>query len=156
MKEKFREFGEILPGVTYVPRPGGYAIIHRAGGDIAVVTNSRGHYLPGGGQEPGEAPADAAVREAREECGLSIHIVEEIGVADQFVYSGEEAAGWQKRCTFFVAEVAGEGTGQEEADHVLSWVRPVEAMGCLVHESQRWAVRKDVGEAFRREGASDW
>jgi 8-oxo-dGTP diphosphatase len=140
MTQPVRTFGEIASGVEYVLRPGGYAVICRPGGDIAVVSSPRGHYLPGGGQNPGESPADAAIREASEECGLQIRIRELIGMADQYVFSGEEKAGFQKRCTFFLAEADPEPCGIGEADHVLYWLRPDEAAKCLRHESQRWAV----------------
>jgi 8-oxo-dGTP diphosphatase len=48
-------------------------------GRLAVIERIRDgrryHTLPGGGCEPGERPEDAAVREAREELGVSVQLV---------------------------------------------------------------------------------
>ena len=49
-----REFGEILPGVQYVDRPGGYGFLRDARGSLAVVETPAGLFLPGGGADPEE------------------------------------------------------------------------------------------------------
>lgn len=58
------------------PRPRGSVVIVRDG-SVALIKrlNDRGLYyvFPGGGVEDGESPADAAVREAREELGRAHH-----------------------------------------------------------------------------------
>lgn len=58
----------------------------------AVITNERGEVLlcrrtdydlwnlPGGGMEPGEAPWEAAVREAREEIGVEVEVTGLVGL----------------------------------------------------------------------------
>jgi 8-oxo-dGTP diphosphatase len=66
------EFGCPATGVEYILRPGGYAVIFSPDGEVAVVATSLGLALPGGGQQAGESPEDAAIRETREECGLRI------------------------------------------------------------------------------------
>ncbi|MFO0960214.1 MAG: NUDIX domain-containing protein [Isosphaeraceae bacterium] len=86
------EFGTASPGAEYALRPGGYAIIFRASGEVAVVATPIGLALPGGGQEPGEAPESAAAREAAEECGLQIEVGRRVGVADELVYADAEGA----------------------------------------------------------------
>ncbi len=133
------QFGEPVAGIGYALRPGGYAIIEGPGATIAVVSTSRGYFLPGGGQDEDESPAEAAVREAYEECGLRIRILRCIGVADEFVYALDEARYFRKRCTFFTAELLRQN-GPGEADHHLVWIAADVARVQLEHGSQRWAV----------------
>jgi 8-oxo-dGTP diphosphatase len=134
------EFGERVAGAKYVLRPGGYAVIVREPRQIAVIATARGGFLPGGGLEQDETPAMAAIRETREECGLEIRIVRQIGVADELVFAADEATHFRKRCTFFVAELIGPACAGGEEAHLLTWVSPRAAAACLLHESQRWAV----------------
>ena len=139
--DEVRSFGEVVPGARYVLRPGGYVVVRGAEGRVAVVATRGGLYLPGGGQEPGEEPAAAAVREAHEECGLRVRPVERLGTADEFLFAREEATHFQKRCAFFRAELLGaEGAG--EPDHELCWMRPEEARVRLRSPSQRWALER--------------
>jgi 8-oxo-dGTP pyrophosphatase MutT (NUDIX family) len=61
--------------------------------------------LPGGGQEDGESPEEAAVREVEEECGLRTALGGYIGIADELVFAAEDRRHYCKRPTFFLAEV---------------------------------------------------
>jgi len=140
MREIIPEFGEQVSGVDYVLRPGGYLVIGKSPNEIAVVQTLRGYFLPGGGIEEGESAAEAAVREAREECGLSVVLQDVLGTADEFVFSGAVGKYYRKRCEFFSADfVSCEGAG--EADHVLMWMSEDEAVSRLSHKSQAWAVK---------------
>jgi 8-oxo-dGTP diphosphatase len=139
MVEPSREFGEVVPGATYIRRPGGYAVIRNTGGEVAVVSTRQGLFLPGGGQENSETPEQAAVREAYEECGLRIRLLSRLGTADELVFAADEITYYRKRCTFFNAEVVGQAD-RGEAGHELLWIIPEEAAARLRHESQRWAV----------------
>ena len=135
------EFGDAGPGAHYFLRPGGYIIVRNSLGDIAVVSTPQGFFLPGGGQDGLETPAQAAVRETAEECGLLIRLTELLGVADELVFATSEAKYYRKRCAFFGAElVACNDSG--EADHHLVWMPAQEAATRLSHQSQRWAVLK--------------
>jgi 8-oxo-dGTP diphosphatase len=133
------EFGCATAGVEYVLRPGGYAVIFNAVGEVAVVSTRLGLFLPGGGQDGSEAPEEAAIRETREECGLHILIRKRIGIADQLVFAADEKVYYRKRCAFFLAELSGE-TVASESDHQLIWLAPAEALLKLQPESQRWAL----------------
>ncbi len=141
------EFGLPVAGAAYVLRPGGYAVIFGDGGRVAAVATPLGLFLPGGGQDGGESPGDAAVREVEEECGLRVVLGPVVGVADELVYAAAERRHYRKRCTFFLAEAVGR-PGAGEPDHELVWLRPEHAVATLPHGSQRWAV----AEACRRAG----
>jgi 8-oxo-dGTP diphosphatase len=134
-----REFGKSEPGVNYVLRPGGYAVIFNDAGEVALVKTPLGFALSGGGQNEGETPEQAAIREAHEECGLIIALRHRIGVADELVFAADERTHYRKSCTFFLAKVV-EATGTGEKDHELHWLPATDAAGTLLHGSQQWAV----------------
>jgi 8-oxo-dGTP diphosphatase len=141
MAAEIPEFGDPQPGVTYVPRPGGYAVIFDREGLLAVVATAEGLHLPGGGLEPGESAEGAVLREVTEETGLRVEIQAFIGVAHELVFAPQENIHYRKRCSFFRAAVTGAGE-PSEPDHELDWMAPREALESLHHEIQRWAVRK--------------
>ena len=142
------EFGNIVPNANYILRPGGYAIIRRASGDIAVASTSMGLFLPGGGTHKSESSEQSAVREAYEECGLKIHILRSVGVADEFLFAQKEKKYYRKRCSFFEAEVV-EEIRIKEPDHELIWMSPDTAASELHHASHRWAVTVVCGLTSR-------
>jgi 8-oxo-dGTP diphosphatase len=135
------EFGDPEPGATYVPRPGGYAVIFDDDGRVAIVATDEGLHLPGGGQEPGESAEAAALREVAEETGLRVELLSTIGVAVERVFSHQDDVHYRKLCSFFRAEVVGAGEPTEK-DHELRWIAPDDALRELHHEIQRWALRK--------------
>jgi len=137
--EGIPEFGEAVPGADYILRPGGYIIVRNSHGEIAVISTPQGFFLPGGGQDGVETPAQAAVREAVEECGLHVKVSRQLGRADELVFAASEGKYYRKRCAFFSAELVGcDECG--EADHQLVWITAEEAATRLRHKSQAWAV----------------
>jgi len=139
-----RQFGVVDPSAAYVLRPGGYAVIVRSSGDVALLSVKGNCYLPGGGQEDGEDAEAAAVREALEECGARIRIIDRIGMADELVFAAGEQTHFRKRCTFFRAELLTEVLSGGESDHSLIWVSPEQAVSLLRHGSQKWAVAESA------------
>ena len=55
--------------------------------------------IPGGKIEPGESPADTAVRELKEELGVSVEIVKKIG-SQSFIWDNREI-----NCNWFEATI---------------------------------------------------
>lgn len=148
MLSSIPEFGLAVAGQTYVLRPGSYGVIRNGVGSIAVVFTPQGVFLPGGGQESDESAEAALIREVAEECGLAIHVMGFVGMADELVFSREEQSYFRKRCSFFTAEAqSGRQPLAGEPDHQLSWLAPDDAASQLSHESQRWAVRLSGGTA---------
>jgi 8-oxo-dGTP diphosphatase len=141
MAQQVPEFGPAEAGVEYVLRPGGYAVIRNAAGAVAAVATPSGLALPGGGQDDGETPQEATIREVEEECGLRVVVGRLIGTADELVFAADEGSHYRKRCSFFLAEVVGV-TGAGEPDHELVWMSPEDAVMLLRHGSQRWAVSR--------------
>jgi 8-oxo-dGTP diphosphatase len=133
------EFGERLSGVSYRARPGAYAVIARADGQVAVVRTPAGLFLPGGGIEPSETVPAALLREVREECGWEISVRERIGEAIQYVHAPGEG-NFAKHCVFYRCMIVGESSARLEGDHQPAWISPAEAQAQLTHGSQSWAI----------------
>lgn len=133
-------FGRVSAGVAATVRPSAYAIVEGGDGRIAVVRTPVGLFLPGGGMEPSESPAETAVREVREECGLAIRIGRWTARAVDHVPSDSGLMHYEKRATFVDAAIDGPPLGDGEPDHELLWMKPDEAAARLEHPSHRWAV----------------
>ena len=143
-------FGTPPPGTCVVVRPSAYALVTDGRGWLAVVRTPRGLYLPGGGLEPGERAADAAAREAREECGLVVRVGEWATRAVEFVHAVAEGTHYEKRCTFIDARVRGPAVRAAEPDHALVWLPPGEAAARLSAAGHRWAVTVWLGRSRAR------
>jgi 8-oxo-dGTP diphosphatase len=131
-------------------------IITNADGCLAIVRTPHGTYLPGGGQEPGEAPATTAAREAREECGLHILVKPWRTCAIEHVDAPDEGAHFEKRSVFCDGVVVSHTALPQDADHQLSWIPLPDAVACLSPFSHRWAVTEWQAEhrSYRHRGAA--
>lgn len=142
MSEAIPQFGEQRGDVTYVDRPGIYAVIQDERGRIAVVTAGEGYFLPGGGIAAGESEAQAMSREALEECGNDARILRPIGRADQRCTT-RSGRFFNKRCTYVEAEFGpGPFSAPTEPEHVLLWLDPAAALEHLTLESDVWALQQ--------------
>lgn len=148
MNSSVPEFGVAVEGQNYALRPGAYGVLRDVAGRVAVVMTPVGGFLPGGGQVAGESPKQALKREFAEETGVHVQAGREIGVADELVYSKEEAAYFRKRGMFYEALRAVEESAAEgvEPDHRVIWLPASEAMAVLLHGSHKWAVRALLAE----------
>lgn len=144
--EEVPVFGTRIEGCPYVHRPSAYALLRDTQGQLAVTRTARGCYLPGGGIESGESPAQAVEREAREECGLVISAGAVLGRALQIVYSSRERTCFEKDSLFLIGAVR-DRVPPQEPDHELLWLTAAAAVEALSYESQRWIVRRYFDKA---------
>ena len=136
------EFGKRIPGVSYIGRPGAYAIIEDGSNAIALVRTQQGYLLPGGGVEPNERFEAALQREIVEELGYQSRIGEELCAAVQYLYSEAEHEYFKKYGHFFRATLMKRVCEPTELDHELVWCSPHESLTKLAQEFQAWAVRQ--------------
>jgi 8-oxo-dGTP diphosphatase len=107
------------------PRPTVDVIIE-AGGGIVLVRRKNpppGWALPGGFVDGGESVATAARREAREETGLDVELVELLGVYSD---PGRDPRGLFTISTVFIGRADGEPKGGDDAAEAR--IFPVEAL----------------------------
>lgn len=135
-----KSFGQILPGINYVERPGAYAFIMNERREIAVVKTSFGMFLPGGGLDPGEDELTGLARELQEEIGYTIVNAIFLMRASQYHWSEFYRSHFKKIGAFY--EVEAEAPDQETCapGHVLEWVPLERAALELSQEFQRWAA----------------
>ena len=138
------QFGEPEPARDYPDRPAAFVVVERDGKiAVARVTFATGGGrldLPGGGIDPGETPAQAAIRECGEEVGLQVAVGDVFTRADHF-FANENGETVNTRGVFFAARLVAEAPELKiEDDHALEWMTPHEALVKLDRESHAWAV----------------
>lgn len=114
-----------MPGPSTSPAPTADAIIELPGGRVVLVRRKYpplGWALPGGFVEVGETLEEAAIREAREETGLEIRLVEQL-----FTYSDPRRdARRHTITTVFAARAEGEPKGADDAEKAEAF--PLDAL----------------------------
>jgi 8-oxo-dGTP diphosphatase len=114
-----------LPGPSTSPAPTADAIVELPGGRVVLVRRKYpplGWALPGGFVEVGETLEEAAIREAREETGLEIRLVEQL-----FTYSDPRRdARRHTITTVFAARAEGEPKGADDAEQAEAF--PLDAL----------------------------
>ena len=138
------QFGQPEPGRNYPDRPAAFVVAAR-GDQIATVrvTFADGERLdlPGGGLDPGETAAEAAVRECGEEAGLKVVVDAEAFAAADHYFVDPAGHSVNTRGAFFAARVLAEAPELKiEDDHELIWMSPQEALLRLDRESHAWAM----------------
>lgn len=125
--------------MTYVERPGAYALLRNASGELACVRTGMGLFLPGGGVEAGEASDVALARELLEEIAFEISSARLLGQAAQYHWSDFYQKHFKKVGSFFSVEGTF-GNHEAAADHELVWLSRDRAILDLTQTFQRWAV----------------
>ena len=103
--------------------------------------------LPKGHLEDGETVAQAATREAREESGLTVGVIEPLGEIS-YVYSSRERNGSAltrifKRVHFFLMEHAGGDPSAHDSEiDEVAWLTFDEALARATHPSEQALIAK--------------
>lgn len=139
------QFGESGLEGPYPDRPAAFAVIERDGliALVEVDRRDRGLVLdlPGGGLDPGESPAEAAVRECGEEAGLVVVLdADPFAHADHFYLHNDDVVRNTRGAFFAGRMLALDHDLKVEADHTLVWIDPLDAVVRLDRESHAWAV----------------
>ena len=118
------------PGRQYPERPMiGVGILIRKGEEYLMIKRAsepdKGLWsVPGGMVEIGEKAEDAAVREAKEETGLMVEILEDLGVVDKIMRDESGRVKYHFVIIDYLAEpVSGEMHHHDDALDAL-WVHP--------------------------------
>lgn len=116
----------MLPDADFAPRDTATLLFVRRGGELLLIRKKRGLgagkiNAPGGRLEPGETPAEAAVREVREEVG-----VEPFGVRHRGELRFAFTDGYTLHCHVFFADGC-QGDPVETDEALPMWV-PVHAV----------------------------
>lgn len=130
---------------------GGLISRHNADGSVSVVlvkpAGRTTWVLPKGHLEAGETIVGAAMREAREETGLEVQVIEPLGDTS-YVYSWRDRPRGpitriSKRVHFFLMKSVGGDTNQHdgEIDQVL-WLSLDEALRRASHRGERELIAK--------------
>lgn len=149
------QFGQPQPGRDHPDRPAAFAVVPR-GEVIAVVRVTLGPGgsrldLPGGGIDPGESAANAAIRECGEEAGLRIETEDEPFTRADHFFVNQDGETNNTRGQFFAARlIAPAPELKVEPDHALEWMTPQDALAALDRESHAWAVAAWLRRGFAR------
>lgn len=137
------EFGTKLANQSYIHRLCAYAVIINDEGLIGIVENPKGCFLIGGEIDAGEEPMIALAREALEEIGMGIEVLEKIGeAADHDAHISADGNRYSRSSHFYKARLLEKMADPIELDHELRWITLEEALENLFFEGQRWAVKQ--------------
>ncbi len=128
---------------------GGVVFSRGASGDvrILILQHEGGKWmLPKGTIESGETPEDVAIREVREETGLSrVRVVQDLGEERYSFFWRTEDAFYDKTVHYFLLEFLGgeDPVPQREEGFVaVEWVSLDEAMTRIKYKETREIVRR--------------
>lgn len=119
----------------------GGVIVRRADGDeVLLIKDSYGNWgFPKGHLEPGESGREAALRECREETGITrLEVRGLVASTDWYFRQGDSLI--HKYCDYFLMEAAeGEEVSVQTSEGIQAcvWLAPEDAMSTISYENAR-------------------
>jgi len=145
-----RRFGEpVVPGRTYVSRPGAYALIVD-GSDVLVTEQAEPvpeFQLPGGGIDAGEGALAALHRECLEETGWRIAVIRRLGAYQRYAYMPEYDLWARKVCHIYLACPTLRRGPPSDSGHTAVWMPIATATAALASEGDRWFLAAATRQA---------
>ena len=120
-----------------------------AGTEVAILTRGEGKIfcLPKGKIEKPETPQQAALREIREETGLTGTIEKDLGKINYRFYSDEDGARVHKTVYFYLVKYESGNTADHDTDaEEVRWLPLEEALKIMTYPSERQMVEKAQNE----------
>lgn len=121
------------------------------GDELVVIRPARGGNhrelwaLPKGHPDGDETPLEAAAREVREETGVQVEPIEELGeIHYTYERGGEQVS---KRVVFFLFEYRGGDLSHDHEIEAVRWMPLREAAQSLTHAGEREMVRRALSRA---------
>lgn len=136
------EFGNYDRKINYYDRLGAYAIVFNDKNQIAIVKNSLGYFLPGGGIETGEDKKTCLEREFIEETGYKIKIIRYIDKVAQYFYGEPLKRHIKNTAYIFQVELTQKSNDPLEEDHEMCWMYAEEASNIMYFEYQSWIIER--------------
>jgi 8-oxo-dGTP pyrophosphatase MutT (NUDIX family) len=103
--------------------------------------------LPKGTPEPGESVAETALREVREETGLGVQIVDDLGTIEYEFARPAKGVRFEKSVQHYLMRPDGRGS-IEEHDHEydrVEWFPVAEALRSMTYPNEANVVRRALG-----------
>jgi diadenosine hexaphosphate hydrolase (ATP-forming) len=142
MSEQSQQVSNQRPVVVFHETAG--AVVEMDGRWV-LIRRGREWLFPKGHLERGESPADAAVREVKEETGLEIRLVRPLG-STRYAFSRGAASTERKKVHWFLAGVTGGTLGARPPFSEARLATPSEALRLLTHDQDRELARRIIAE----------